>query len=96
HGSILSDVGASSKPGAVQIGVGRATFETCQGRYGMPKRFAWPIFMGSYPIIGCNFVVAAGYFSELAPLVFMIGIVWLLMVTAATFVSLLSTEERNA
>ncbi|MEO6823200.1 MAG: hypothetical protein ABI167_00435 [Nitrosospira sp.] len=51
--------------------------------------------MGSYPIIGFNFAIAAGFFSELASLVFMIGIVWVLMVTVATFISLLSTEGRH-
>lgn len=66
-----------------------------QGEFGVRKVIAWPLFIGSYPIIGANFTAATGYFLEIAPFVFMIGIVWLLLVTAATFVSLLSTGGRG-
>jgi hypothetical protein len=78
------------------LGAGRATAEALRGEFGVRKVIAWPLFIGSYPIIGANFAAAAGYFPEAAPLVFMIGIVWLLLVTAATFVSLLSTGGRVA
>ena len=63
----------------------------CRWRHNNPFKRG----QGSYPIIGANFAVAAGCYPEAAPLVFMIGIVWLLLVTAATFVSLLSTGGRG-
>lgn len=73
----------------------RGITEASRGEYGVRKVIAWPIFIGSFPIIGANFLAAAGYFPEIAPLVFMIGIIWLLFVTATTFVSLLSTGGRG-
>lgn len=78
------------------LGSGIAHVEALRGEFGVRKKvIAWPLFIGGYPLIGANFAVAAGYFLEIAPLVFMIGIVWLLLVTAATFVSLLSTGGRG-
>ena len=69
----------------------RGITEASWGEYGVRKVIAWPIFIGSFPIIGANFLAAAGYLPEIAPLIFMIGIIWLLLVTATTFVSRLST-----
>ncbi len=77
------------------VGAGKGIIEARRGEYGVRKVIAWPIFIGSFPIICANFAAAAGHVPEIAPLVFMIGIIWLLLVTATTFVSLLSTGGRG-
>ena len=78
------------------LGVGRASLEALRGHFGVPKAFTWMLFSGSYTLIPANFATAAGYFPEVAPIVFMLGLIWFLVVTAVTFVSLLSMGGRAA
>lgn len=73
------------------IGVGIATVAEFQGRFGIPRKgIVWPIFVGSYVLVGVAFAVAAGYFSAAAAIVFMMCIIWLLLVTTTYFVSLVA------
>lgn len=73
------------------LGVGMGTVEELRGEFGIPRKvIVWPLFCTTYALTGFNFVAAAGYFSGAAPIVFVTDIVWLLLVTTLTFVSLVA------
>jgi hypothetical protein len=69
-------------------GATRALLENLRGEITIPIRAVYVLATGSYLLMGVTILIAAGYMLNFAPLVYFIGLGWLLSVSVLSFVSL--------
>ena len=71
------------------VGATRAMLELRRGEISIPPRAGYVFMAGSYLLLGLTVAIASGFFLNLASLVYLVGLGWLLGVTVAAFASLI-------
>lgn len=75
------------------IGLLKATAEVRRGVHGLVPVLGHPLKAGSYLIITGQFLVLAGFGTRHAPLLFVVAMIWLLLVSVGSFVSMLASPR---
>ena len=76
----------------VLVGASRAIYEEFGKRHSLRGSLAWLSPLGAIPLAAINLIVAAGFYSDFAPLVCLALLIYILLVSMMYFVSLLIPE----